>query len=121
MVVSMGESTEEIIASIMDKIPEIEGIILFDTDGNALVSQTITQMRHAEIAKNAAVIIDAAKKLSQSIEKGDASVTYVESENGFTVVAFSGKKGLLAITGKDATNSLGLIMRNLKLALSKIK
>ncbi|MBS7246999.1 MAG: roadblock/LC7 domain-containing protein [Candidatus Freyarchaeota archaeon] len=119
--VSMGESTEEIIASIMDKIPEIEGIILFDADGNAIVSQTITQMRHAEIAKSAAAMIDVARKLSQSVDKGDASVTYVESEGGFTVVAFAGKKGLLAITGKDATNSLGLIMRNLKLVLSKIK
>ncbi len=117
----MGESPDEIIASIMDKIPEIEGIILFDTNGNALVSQTITQMKHSEIAKNAAAIVNVARKLSQSIEKGDASITYVESEDGFAVITFTDEKGLLAITGKDAVNSLGLIMRNLKLALSKIK
>lgn len=121
MVIVMGESVEEIVASLMDKIPELEGLIIFDTSGNVVIGQTITQMKHAEIAKSAAAMIEAAKKLSQSVDKGNASVTYVESENGFTIITFSGKKGLLAITGKDATNSLGLIIRNLKLALSKVK
>ncbi|MHA1631836.1 MAG: roadblock/LC7 domain-containing protein [Candidatus Freyarchaeota archaeon] len=117
----MGEATEELIASIMEQIPEIEGVILFDSDGKAIISQSLTQMKHAEIAKHAAAMVDAAKKLSQSAEKGDAAVAYVESDDGFTVITFAGGKGLLAITGRDATNSLGLIMRNLKLALSKIK
>lgn len=113
--------TEKMVADLMDKIPEIEGILLFDQNGNVSVGQTITQMDHSEIAKNAAVIIASARELNKSIEKGDANVTYVEGDNGYAVMANSEKGILLAIISKDAAPSLGLIIRDLKVTLSKIK
>lgn len=112
---------EKILAELMDKIPEIEGILLLDPAGNVSVGKTITQMDHAEIAKNAASIIASARELNKSIEKGDANIAYVEGDYGYAVMANSEKAILLAIIGKDAASSLGLIIRDLKIALSKIK
>ncbi|MGQ9719903.1 MAG: roadblock/LC7 domain-containing protein [Candidatus Jordarchaeum sp.] len=113
--------TEKMVADLMDKIPEIEGILLLDKSGNVSVGQTITQMNHSEIAKNAAVIIASARELNKSIEKGDANVAYVEGDNGYAVMANSEKAILLAIISKDAAPSLGLIIRDLKIVLSRIK
>lgn len=112
--------TEELIAELMDKVPEIEGIILLDKNGNVSVGQTITQMNHSVIAKNAAVMIAAAKELNKAIAKGDANVAYVEGDKGYAVMANSDKAILLAIISKDAAQSVGLIIRDLKVTLSKI-
>jgi predicted regulator of Ras-like GTPase activity (Roadblock/LC7/MglB family) len=111
---------EKMLADLMDKIPEIEGIMLLDKNGNISVQQTITQMNTSAIAKSAAVMIASAKELNKSINKGEANVTYVEGDNGYAVTANSNKAILLAIIGKDAAQSLGLIIRDLKMTLSKI-
>lgn len=112
---------EKIVAELMDKVPEIEGLLLLDKNGNVSIGQTITQMNHSAIAKNAAAMIAAAKELNKVIAKGDANVAYVEGDKGYVVMANSDKAILLAIISKDATQSLGLIIRDLKVTLSKIK
>nr|MDO8082227.1 roadblock/LC7 domain-containing protein [Candidatus Freyarchaeota archaeon] len=113
--------TEKILAELMDKIPEIEGVILLDKNGNISVQQTITQMNTSAIAKSAAAMIASARELNKTIAKGDANVTYVEGDNGYAVMANSDKAILLTIISKDAAQSLGLIIRDLKMTLSKIK
>ncbi|MEM2135393.1 MAG: roadblock/LC7 domain-containing protein [Candidatus Freyarchaeota archaeon] len=111
---------EKVLADLMDKIPEIEGILLLDSNGNVSVGKTITQMNHSEIAKNAAVMIASARELNKSINKGGANATYIEGDDGYAVTANTKNAILLAIIGKDAAPSLGLIIRDLKIALSKI-
>jgi predicted regulator of Ras-like GTPase activity (Roadblock/LC7/MglB family) len=108
------------LADLMDKIPEIEGIMLLDKNGNISVQQTITQMNTSAIAQSAAVMIASAKDLNKSIDKGEANVAYVEGDNGYAVLANSKKAILMAIISKDAAQSLGLIIRDLKMTLSKI-
>ncbi|MEM3526363.1 MAG: roadblock/LC7 domain-containing protein, partial [Candidatus Jordarchaeaceae archaeon] len=97
---------EKIVAELMDKVPEIEGILLLDKNGNVSVGQTITQMNHSAIAKNAAAMITAARELNKTIAKGDANVAYVEGDKGYAVMANSDKAILLAIISKDAAQSL---------------
>ncbi|WXG40946.1 MAG: roadblock/LC7 domain-containing protein [Candidatus Freyarchaeum deiterrae] len=111
--------TEKILADLMDKVPEIEGIILLDKNGNMSAGQTITQMNRSAIAKSAAVMIASARELSKSIDKGNVNATYIEGDNGYAVMANSDKSILLAIISKDASASLGLIIRDLKMTLSQ--
>jgi len=111
---------EEMLADLMDKIPEIEGIVLLDKNGTVSVGKTITQMNLSAIGKNAAVMVASAKELNKTIDKGEANVAYIEGDRGYAVMANSNKSILLAIIGKDAAPSLGLIIRDLKMTLSKI-
>jgi predicted regulator of Ras-like GTPase activity (Roadblock/LC7/MglB family) len=113
------EKIEQGLATIMDQIPEVEGLIAADYDGNVLTGQTLTQMDHSKIVKSMLEVLEASKGLSTQIEKGDVSEIRVSSDEGFTLIIVGKDVLFVAITGTDAASSLGLIVRNLTVALSQ--
>ena len=113
------EKVERVLASVMDQIPEVEGLIAADFDGNVIIGQTLTSMDHSMIIKNIIKVIDASKELSTSIEKGSLNELRITSDEGFTLVIIGISLIFVAITGTDAASSLGLIVRNLSVALKQ--
>ncbi|MHA1229607.1 MAG: roadblock/LC7 domain-containing protein [Candidatus Helarchaeota archaeon] len=114
------DKIEQALATIMDQIPEVEGLIAADMNGNVITGQTITAMDHSKIIENTLKVIEAAKGLSTNIEKGSVSEIRVTSDDGFTIIIIGKELIFTAITGTDAASSLGLIVRNLSVALKQL-
>lgn len=107
------EEIEAKMAQLMDTVPECEGLIAADLEGNVLVGQTITEMDHAAIAKSVSIIIKDANLLGKNTAKGEVKATTIELDHGFAVLVGSENKILIALAGEDGMASLGLLKRNL--------
>ncbi|TFF87343.1 MAG: hypothetical protein EU548_10435 [Promethearchaeota archaeon] len=107
------DQIEQKLAQLMDTVPECEGLIAADTDGNVLVGQTITEMDHDAIAKSCAAIIKDSNTLGGDTSKGGLKNTTIELEKGFVVLVGSEELILIALAGVDGRASLGLLKRNL--------
>ncbi|TXT60107.1 MAG: Roadblock/LC7 domain protein [Promethearchaeota archaeon] len=107
------ETIEPKLAQLMDLVPECEGLIAADTDGNVIVGQTLTEMDHGSIAKACAKILSDSNTLGNDIGKGTVKNTTIELEGGYAVLAGSEKLLLIALAGVDGRASLGLLKRNL--------
>ena len=110
---------EKLLANLMDNIPEIEGLIASE-NGKVLVGQTLTDLNHDGVADTGVKILENAAKLTEVVEKGEVKEINIRATEGYIIIV--GTKGLVfaAITGTDATSSLGLIQRNLRVALEKV-
>jgi predicted regulator of Ras-like GTPase activity (Roadblock/LC7/MglB family) len=104
---------EQKLAELMDIVPECEGLIAADMNGNVLVGQTITDMDHNLIAKHCVAIIKDSNILGENIGKGSLKTTTIELEQGFAVLVGSDKTVLIALAGMDGKSSLSLLKRNL--------
>ncbi|TFF88583.1 MAG: hypothetical protein EU549_02745 [Promethearchaeota archaeon] len=113
------DKVEQLLAEIMDQIPEVEGLIAADFDGNVLTGQTLTSMDHSKIVKETINVLNASKDLSKVIEKGNVNEIRLSSGEGFTLIILGKELLFIALTGTDASPSLGLIVRNLTVALSQ--
>lgn len=110
---------EKLLANLMDNIPEIEGLIASEK-GKVIVGQTLTDLNHAGVAENSMKILENAAKITAIVEKGDVKEINVRAHEGYIIVVGSKDLIFAAITGTDATSSLGLIQRNLRVALEKV-
>ena len=113
------DEIEKLLANLMDSIPEIEGLIASE-DGKKLVGQTLTDLDHSGVAENSLKIVENAMKLAEITEKGDVKEINVRAHEGYIIIVGSKNLTFAAITGTDATSSLGLIQRNLRVALEKV-
>ncbi|MEJ2279328.1 MAG: roadblock/LC7 domain-containing protein [Candidatus Lokiarchaeota archaeon] len=114
------EIIESKLAQLMDSIPEIEGLIAADADGNVLIGQTLTEMDHEKIAKACAQIIKDSNDLGKNVlGKGSLKNTTIALDEGFAVLVGSESLILIAIAATDAKASLALIKRNL-ISISKL-
>jgi predicted regulator of Ras-like GTPase activity (Roadblock/LC7/MglB family) len=104
---------EKKLAQLMDTVPECEGLIAADIDGNVIIGQTITEMDHAKIAKACVSIIKDSNTIAGLTDKGTLKTTNIELEEGFAVLVGSNKTVLIALIGTDGQASLGLLKRNL--------
>ena len=107
------EQIESKLAELMDTVPECEGLIAADVEGQVIVGQTLTEMDHGKIAKACAKIISDSNSLGADIGKGPLQTTTIELEEGFAVLAGSEKTILIALAGPDGKASLGLLKRHL--------
>ncbi|MHA1270739.1 MAG: hypothetical protein ACTSPY_13180 [Candidatus Helarchaeota archaeon] len=113
------EKIESALATIMDQIPEVEGLIAADFDGNVITGQTLTEMDHKKIMENTLKVIESIKTLGGNLEKGGISEVRLTLEEGFVLVIVGKDIVFLALTGSDAAPSLGLIVRNLTVTLKQ--
>ncbi|MHA1370217.1 MAG: PDC sensor domain-containing protein [Promethearchaeota archaeon] len=102
------------LASLMDNIPEIEGLVALDAKGNLIVGQTITEMDLNTIAKAAYDAFTTAKNLGGTIGKGNVFSINMTLEGGSCCMAGNDKVILLSMQGPDAATSISLILRSLK-------
>lgn len=109
---------EKVLGNLMDTIPEIEGLICAE-NGKVLIGQTITDLNKQSISESCIKILENGGALSKTIEKGDVKEINVRFDDGYAVIVGTPKLLFIALTGNDAAPSLGLIQRNLRLALPK--
>lgn len=107
------ETIEPKLAQLMDLVPECEGLIAADLDGNVIVGQTLTDMDHEKIAKACAKILKDSNTLGNDLGKGNVKNTTIELDGGYAVLVGSEKILLIALAGNDGRASLGLLKRNL--------
>ena len=109
---------EEKLAKIMDEIPEIEGLIAFNKEGEILSGQTITEMDNQKIVTRANELFKLALELGEATEKEGIAEINLNSKDGNIIIEGSKKLGVIALVGKEAAHSLALIMRTLRALLS---
>jgi predicted regulator of Ras-like GTPase activity (Roadblock/LC7/MglB family) len=114
------KEVEEILAEIMDTIPELEGIISASSTGKVVAGQTLREMDHSSIVSSVVTLMKETKAVSKAVDQGPIQVLYLESNKGYTVAVTASKSMIVAIAGKDAAASLGLIIRSLRAAVGKI-
>lgn len=111
---------ELILAEIMDTIPELEGIIAASSTGKVVAGQTLRDMDHNTIITSIVTLLKETKGVAKSVEQGATNALYLENVKGYTVAVTASKTMIVAIAGKDAAPSLGLIMRSLRAGVEKI-
>ena len=114
------KEVEKILAEIMDTIPELEGIIAASSTGKSVAGQTLRDMDHAAIITSLVSFLKESKGVNKATEQGSTQVLYVETEKGYTITVTGSKHMIIALAGKDAAASLGLIIRSLRSAVEKI-
>ncbi|MFW9830467.1 MAG: hypothetical protein ACFFD8_01630 [Candidatus Thorarchaeota archaeon] len=114
------KEVELILAEIMDTIPELEGIIAASSTGKVVAGQTLRDMDHNAIITSIVTLLKETKGVSKSVDQGATYALYLENEKGYTVGVTASKTLIVAIAGKDAAPSLGLIIRSLRSGLEKI-
>ncbi len=108
------EEIEPKLASLMDTVPECEGLIAADANGKVIVGQTITELDHGKIAKEIVTILNSAAALGKLLKKGATVDTTMEFNDGFAQVTVGTEGILIGIMGLDGRNSMSLLMRNMK-------
>jgi len=114
------KEVETVLAEVMDTIPELEGLITASNTGKVVAGQTLREMDHGKIVTSVLTLLKESKAVSQSTDQGQAQVIYLETNKGYTVAVTASKAMVVAIAGKDAAASLGLIIRSLRAAIEKI-
>ncbi len=114
------KEVEQILAEIMDTIPELEGIIAASQAGKVIAGQTLRDMDHNNITSSINTLLKETKTVSKAVDQGPVQSMYLETDKGYTVAVTASKTLVIAIAGKDAAPSLGLIIRSLRSAVEKI-
>lgn len=114
------KEVEQILAEIMDTIPELEGLIAAAPTGKVVAGQTLREMDHNAITTSVAALLKETKTVSKAVDQGPVQSIYLETDKGYTVAVTASKTMVVAIAGKDAAPSLGLIIRSLRSAVDKI-
>ncbi len=114
------KEVEQILAEIMDTIPELEGLIAAAPTGKVVAGQTLREMDHNAITTSIAALLKETKTVSKAVDQGPVQSMYLETDKGYTVAVTASKTMVVAIAGKDAAPSLGLIIRSLRSAVDKI-
>ncbi len=114
------KEVELILAEIMDTIPELEGLIASSQTGKVIAGQTLRDMDHSAITTSVVGLLKETKTVSKAVDQGSVQSMYLETGKGYTVAVTASKTMVVAIAGKDAAPSLGLIIRSLRSAVEKI-
>ena len=114
------KEVELILAEIMDTVPELEGIIASSQTGKVIAGQTLRDMDHSTITSSVVGLLKETKTVSKAVDQGSVQSMYLETDKGYTVAVTASKTLVVAIAGKDAASSLGLIVRSLRSAVEKI-
>jgi predicted regulator of Ras-like GTPase activity (Roadblock/LC7/MglB family) len=114
------KEVELILAEIMDTVPELEGIIASSQTGKVIAGQTLRDMNHSTITSSIVGLLKETKTVSKAVDQGSVQSMYLETDKGYTVAVTASKTLVVAIAGKDAAPSLGLIVRSLRSAVEKI-
>ncbi len=108
------EEIEPKLASLMDTVPECEGLIAADANGKVIVGQTITELDHGKIAKEIVTILNSAGTLGKLIKKGATLDVTISYNDGFAQITVGAEGILIGLMGLDGRNSISLLMRNMK-------
>jgi len=114
------KEVELILAEIMDTIPELEGLIASSQTGKVIAGQTLRDMDHNAITASVLGLLKETKTVSKAVDQGSVQSMYLETDKGYTVAVTASKTMVVAIAGKDAAPSLGLIIRSIRAAVEKI-
>ena len=114
------KEVELILAEIMDTIPELEGLIASSQTGKVIAGQTLRDMDHNAITTSVVGLLKETKTVSKAVDQGSVQSMYLETDKGYTVAVTASKTMVVAIAGKDAAASLGLIIRSIRSAVEKI-
>lgn len=112
---------EEAVARTMRSIENLEGIIVISRiDGSVIVGQTIFELEHENIAKEALELVTRASKLGIAVEKGGNEEVFVGLQEGFVVVVGTGNTILAGIASADAKPERGMITIKLRKLAEKL-
>ncbi|GAB4311042.1 MAG: hypothetical protein Kow0069_11290 [Promethearchaeota archaeon] len=114
------DKIEPLLANLLDSIAELEGVIATNLDGEVIVGQNITEIDLGAVGKSIADLIKAGHVLGQNCGKGEGSDLQFTFKEGFAQAVWNERIVLIALTGSDGRNSLGLILRSLRTLLTQI-
>ncbi|MEM2109359.1 MAG: roadblock/LC7 domain-containing protein [Candidatus Odinarchaeota archaeon] len=105
---------EEKLATMMDEIPEIEGLIAFENNGKVICGQTLTELDKKKLTALSIELLKKSSEIASASDKGSASTISLTTEKGYLVIETKSGFSILALLGKEASSSLSLVIRALK-------
>lgn len=97
--------------NIMNNMNVVEGLILAKINGEILIGQTLTEMKHSEIAKKVGIMFET--KI-EALQKGNLTEITLGMDEGHLIAVKHEDIMVLGILGTDGKSSIGLLTRQLK-------
>lgn len=104
---SRQQALSGIIQSLREAVPELQGVMVASTDGQAIVHD-FSEADALRIAAMAATALGVGKRIAQTAHLGDFHEAVVRADRGYLIVYSAGEKGVLAVSA-SASSNLGLI------------
>jgi predicted regulator of Ras-like GTPase activity (Roadblock/LC7/MglB family) len=101
------------LAWLMEVVPECEGALALDKDGNLIGGQTILERDLPAIASRIQALLKASE-FNDLLEKGKPIEVIISWEAGFMVVMTDGEKTVGAMLGEEDRLQLSALSRRLK-------
>ncbi|WEU39902.1 MAG: roadblock/LC7 domain-containing protein [Candidatus Odinarchaeum yellowstonii] len=108
---------ESKLATMMDEIPEIEGLLAFDYNGKLICGQTLTELDKDKLIVFSREIFKNCSELASSADKGKVATITITTDRGYLIIEMKQDFSILALLGAEAASSLSLVIRSLKVAL----
>jgi len=110
---------EKALAGFMDTIPELEGVIAFNTNAEVISGQMLMDVDQSRLAYDLLNLAKNATSISKTLGKDKLIELTIKAKEGLILV--KGQSGVIicAIAGQDAKQHMGLMLRELSIALTK--
>jgi predicted regulator of Ras-like GTPase activity (Roadblock/LC7/MglB family) len=117
---SLRKKLEEILKSMEDADPNIEGSALVRTDGLVMASAIQWWIDEPLIAAMSAALLNIGSRAVTELERGSLNKVIVSGEKGDVVLTGAGGEAVLSVITKPEAN-LGLILVEMKRCASKLE
>jgi predicted regulator of Ras-like GTPase activity (Roadblock/LC7/MglB family) len=117
---SLRKKLEEILKSMEDADPNIEGSALVRTDGLVMASAIQWWIDEPLIAAMSAALLNIGSRSVTELERGSLNKVIVSGEKGDVVLTGAGGEAVLSVITKPEAN-LGLILVEMKRCASKLE
>jgi predicted regulator of Ras-like GTPase activity (Roadblock/LC7/MglB family) len=117
---SLRKKLEEILKSMEDADPNIEGSALVRTDGLVMASAIQWWIDEPLIAAMSAALLNIGSRSVTELERGSLNKVIVSGEKGDVVLTGAGGEAVLSVITKPGAN-LGLILVEMKKCASKLE
>jgi predicted regulator of Ras-like GTPase activity (Roadblock/LC7/MglB family) len=110
---------EKALADFMDSVPELEGVIAFNTNADVISGQMLMEVDQSRLAYDVLNLARSATSISKILGKDKLVELTIKSKEGIILV--KGQSGIVicAIAGQDAKRHMGLMLRELAVAIEK--
>jgi len=111
---------EKALSEFMDAIPELEGVIAFDSSASVISGQMLAEgIEQSQVASDVLALAKNAAALAKRLGKGKIVELSIRTPDGYILVMGQSNVIISAVVGAEARMHLGLVMHELASALNK--
>lgn len=113
------EQIEQILKTLVNATPDVEGAAMVSTDGLTLASALPSGSDEDRVAAMAAAVLSLGERTASELQRGTLEQVYVKGSSGYVILMQSGPEAVLeAIVGPGG--KLGIVLLDMKRAAQEL-